>query len=90
MDELENELRGHIEDLETYQSELEQLRGEIEDIERNVQATKTRLKEIDEKLDEAQDAAYNDDEDAELAFDDIDYLNGLLEEANDLVEGCAK
>lgn len=93
MDEqLENDLRDHINDLEDAISTLGQLRGEIEDVLRDVQATKEALKTIGEDLDNRYDIAYNEaveDEDS-TDLDDIDFLMGLLEEAEELVESCEK
>ena len=91
MDEqLENDLRDHINDLEDAINILGQLRGEIEDVLRDVQATKEALKTIREDLDNRYDIAYNEaveDEDS-TDLDDIDFLMGLLEEAEELVESC--
>jgi hypothetical protein len=93
MDEqLENDLRDHISDLEDAVNILGQLRGEIEDVLRDVQATKEALKAIGEDLDNRYDIAYNEaveDEDS-TDLDDIDFLMGLLEEAKELVESCEK
>jgi hypothetical protein len=93
MDEqLENDLRDHISDLEDAVNILGQLRGEIEDVLRDVQATKEALKTIEEDLDNRYDIAYNEaveDEDS-TDLDDIDFLMGLLEEAKELVESCEK